>query len=107
MGFQQYIAFTILVPCILSILPSQLSLCTRMKFIMLDTLITQIYFWIETLHISDSSSVHLQFHPDPARKQSAYLYDIYHCCVYSKKTPDDGQRNCPKYVEFHSKNKFE
>ena len=23
------------------------------------------------------------------------------------KTPDDGQRNCPKNVEFHSKNKFE
>jgi len=23
------------------------------------------------------------------------------------KTPDDGQRNYPKYVEFHSKNKFE
>ena len=23
------------------------------------------------------------------------------------KTPDDGQRNCPKYVEFYSKNKFE
>jgi len=23
------------------------------------------------------------------------------------KTPDDGQRNCPKYVEFHSNNKFE
>jgi hypothetical protein len=23
------------------------------------------------------------------------------------KTPNDGQRNCPKYVEFHSKNKFE
>jgi hypothetical protein len=22
-------------------------------------------------------------------------------------TPDDGQRNCPKHVEFHSKNKFE
>jgi len=21
--------------------------------------------------------------------------------------PDDGQRNCPKYVEFYSKNKFE
>jgi hypothetical protein len=20
--------------------------------------------------------------------------------------PDDGQRNCPKHVEFHSKNKF-
>ena len=23
------------------------------------------------------------------------------------KTPDDGQRNCSKHVEFHSKNKFE
>jgi hypothetical protein len=22
-------------------------------------------------------------------------------------TPDDGQRNCPKHVEFHSQNKFE
>jgi hypothetical protein len=27
--------------------------------------------------------------------------------VYSEKTPDYGQRNCPKHVEFHSKNKFE
>jgi len=26
-----------------------------------------------------------QFHPDPARKQSANLYDIYLCCVYSEK----------------------
>jgi len=40
-------------------------------------------------------------------KQSANLYDIYHCCVYSEKTPDDGQRNCPKHVEFYSKNKLE
>ena len=23
------------------------------------------------------------------------------------KTPDDGQRNCPKHVEFYSKNKFD
>ena len=23
------------------------------------------------------------------------------------KTPDGGQRNCPKHVEFYSKNKFE
>ena len=29
----------------------------------------------------------LQFHPDPAQKLS----------------PDDGQRNCPKHVEFHAK----
>jgi len=26
-----------------------------------------------------------QFHPDPAHKLSANLYDIYHCCVYSEK----------------------
>ena len=25
------------------------------------------------------------FRPDPARKMSANLYDIYHCCVYSEK----------------------
>jgi len=49
----------------------------------------------------------LQFRLDPARKLSANLYDIYHCCVYSAKIPDDGQRNCPKHVEFYSKNKFE
>ena len=49
----------------------------------------------------------LQFHPDPACKLSANLYDIYHCCVISEKTPDDGQGNCPKHLEFHSKNKFE
>ena len=27
--------------------------------------------------------------------------------VFTVKTPDDGQRNCPKHVEFYSKNKFE
>ena len=31
---------------------------------------------------------------------------IQFCCVYSKKTPDNGHRNCPKHVEFYSKNKF-
>jgi len=25
------------------------------------------------------------FHPDPARKLSANLYDIYLCCVYGEK----------------------
>jgi len=43
----------------------------------------------------------------PARKLSTNLYDIYHCCVYSEKTPDDGQKNSPKPVELYSKNKFE
>jgi hypothetical protein len=63
-------------------------------------------FWNETLHISDSSSVHhhelftvntamvyviqlssrirMEFHTDPARKLSTKLYDIYHCWVYSE-----------------------
>ena len=41
------------------------------------------------------------FHPDPARKLAANLYDLYHCCVYGEKTPDDGQRNYPKHVEFY------
>jgi len=31
-------------------------------------------------------------------------YNIAVCIV---KTPDDGQRNCPKHVEFYSKNQFE
>jgi len=34
------------------------------------------------------------------------------CCAFNTEfftvhTPDDGQRNCPKHVEFYSKNKFE
>jgi len=32
-------------------------------------------------------------------------YTIAVCTV--KKIPDDGQMNCPKHVEFYSKNKFE
>ena len=68
-----------------------------------------MYSWNEILHVSNSFSINRQefftvhtavvclltaceqdqdrtvFHPDPARKLSAYLYDIYHCCVYSEK----------------------
>ena len=73
-----------------------------------------------TLHVSDSSSVHHQAfihrtlssgichtgletefeqdHDGPARKMSTNLYDIYHCWVYSEKTHDDWQTNCPKHV---------
>ena len=34
----------------------------------------------------------IKFRPDPARKQSANLYDIYHSCVYREKllTMDGG-----------------
>jgi len=31
----------------------------------------------------------------------------YTIAVCTVKTPDDGQRNCPKYVDFYSKYKFE
>jgi hypothetical protein len=49
----------------------------------------------------------LQFHPDPVHKLLANLYDIYHYCIYNEKTTDNGQRNCPKHIEFYPKNKFE
>ena len=32
---------------------------------------------------------------------------IYTIAVCTVKNSDDGQRNCPKHVEFYSKNKFE
>jgi len=37
-------------------------------------------------------------------QQTCITYTIAVCTV---ETPDDGQRNCPKHVEFYSKNKFE
>ena len=67
----------------------------------LDALISQIYFWNETVHVSDSSSVP---HQEFFTLHTAMVYVLL--CV-QRKTPDDGQRNCPKHVEFHSKNKFE
>jgi hypothetical protein len=36
---------------------------------------------------------------------SKLVWQIPLLCVQWK-TPDDGQKNCPKHVEFHSKNKF-
>jgi len=98
----------------------------------LVALISQIYFWYRNLHVSDSSSVHhqefftvhtamvyiiqlasrirteLQFCPDSARCQavSKPVWHIPFTCVQWK-TPDDGQRNCPKHVDFYSKNKFQ
>ena len=72
----------------------------------------------KTLRVSDSSSVHHQefstIHtagsgrPSWSRSQ-AVSKSVWHTlllCVQWK-TPGDGQRNCPKHVEFYSKNKFE
>jgi len=37
--------------------------------------------------------------------QQAVSKSVWHVCTLKKS--DDGQRNCPKHVKFHSKNKFE
>jgi len=39
--------------------------------------------------------------------RSLVLHDIYLLLCVQYYIPDDGQRNCPKHVEFYSKNKFE
>jgi len=41
-----------------------------------------------------------------ANSHSKPVWHMPLLCVQWK-TPDDGQRDCPKHVEFHSKNKFE
>jgi len=68
------------------------------------------------LHVSDSSSVHHQefftthsngiWHTGLLTAVSKPGWHIPLLCVQWK-TPDDGQRNYPKHVEFYSKNKFE
>jgi hypothetical protein len=63
-----------------------------------------IIFWKETLNVSDSSSVHRQefftVHTAMVCHTGLLTYTVTVCTV---KTPDDGQRNCPKRVEFTSK----
>ena len=80
--------------------------------------LTLKYPYNKTLHVSDSSSVHHQefftvhtaIHTGLLTACSqAVSKPVWHTpllCVQWK-TPDDGQRSCPKHVEFYSKNKFE
>ena len=42
----------------------------------------------------------LQFHPDPVRKLSAKSVWRIRLLRVQRKTPDDGQSNCLKHVEF-------
>ena len=59
-----------------------------------NSLISLIYSWNETLLFC---------------RELAVCKTVWHIpllCVQWK-TPDDGQRNCPKHIEFYSKNKFE
>ena len=95
-------------------------------------LISQLYFWNRALDVSYSFSVHHQesstVHSNGIRR-TAYafcllagsgcsiliplassqhnLYDIYLLLCVQCQTPDGGQRNCKKLLEFYSKNKFE
>jgi len=39
--------------------------------------------------------------------RSACQYNLYVLLCVQWKTPDDGQRTCPKHVQFYSKNKFD
>jgi len=69
--------------------------------------IMRSFFTVHTAMVCVRITKELQFRPDPARKLSAKpVWHIPLLCV-QRKTPDDGQRNCPKHVEFYSKNKFE
>jgi len=43
----------------------------------------------------------------PLASSQHNLYTIYLLLCAQCYTPDDGQRNCPKHVQFYSKNKFE
>ena len=43
----------------------------------------------------------------PLANSQRNLYDINLLLCVQCQTPDDGQRNCPKHVEFYSKNKCE
>jgi len=80
-----------------------------------EALISQIYFWNVTLHVSDSKSVHHQEsstvltaigkgHTDYADRLLAG--SRWNCCVYSTRLLMM-DRYCPKNVQSYSKNKFQ
>ena len=48
------------------------------------SLYTQQRYMSYSLHLQLASRIRTEL-PDPARKLSANLYNIYHCCVYSEK----------------------
>jgi len=73
--------------------------------------VSSVDYWQSRLRISGSNAgytrirMELQFW-SCSQAVSKPVWHIPLLCVQWK-TPDDGQRNCPKHVEFHSKNKFE
>ena len=69
-------------------------------------------FWTVPLSIIRSISLYTQqwymsyWFADTSQTVSEPVWHIPLLCV-QRKTSDDGQGNCPKHVEFYSKNKFE
>ena len=49
------------------------------------SLYTQQWYMSYRFACELASTIRTELRPDPARKLSANLYDIYHCCVYSEK----------------------
>ena len=47
--------------------------------------ISSFSLYTQQWYMSYRIRTEVQFRPDPARKQSLNLYDIYYCCVYSGK----------------------
>jgi hypothetical protein len=47
-----------------------------------------------------------QFQPDSTRKRSHNLHETYQLPCVEYINPDDGNRRCPKHVEFYDKIKF-
>jgi hypothetical protein len=64
--------------------------------------------WFMSYRFADSFRTGSEWVPSWPRSQavSKSVWHIRLLCVQWK-PPDDGQRNCPKHVEFYSKNKFE
>jgi len=71
-----------------------------------DALISQIYFWNRTPHVSDSFSVHHQ-ESSTVHTATGICHTGYADCLQATYCCDDGQRNCLKHVEFYPKNKSE
>ena len=49
------------------------------------SLYTQQWYMSYSLKLQPENRIRTEFRPDPARKLSAKLYDIYHCSVYKEK----------------------
>ena len=62
-------------------------------------------YMFRTVPLSIIRSFHCAYsNGRPIRHTGLLTYTIAVCTV---KTPDDGQKNCPQYLDFHFRNKFE